>query len=70
MTVVDRVYTQATAFCVDALLNTDIKRISQSLASKKSELSRYSETSKLWVNYLQMLGVSRELVEADRTGSW
>ena len=72
VTEVERVYTQAKAGCVDldALLNTDIKRISQSLASKKSELSRYSETSKLWVNYLQMLGVARELVEADRTGSW
>ena len=36
----------------------------------KSELSKYSETSKLWVNQLQMLGVARELAEADRTGSW
>ena len=73
VTEVERLYTQAKAGCVDldALLNTDcIKRISQALESKKSELSRYSETSKLWVNYLQMLGVARELVEADRTGSW
>ena len=40
------------------------------MASKKSELSKYSETSKLLVNYLQLLGVARELVEAGRTGSW
>ena len=44
--------------------------ISQALESKKSELSKCSETSKLWVNNLQMLGVARELVEADRIGSW
>ena len=38
MTEVERVYTQAKAGSVDldALLNTDIKRISQALASKKS----------------------------------
>ncbi len=73
VTEIERIYTQAKAGCVDldALLKTDcIKRISQALASKKSELSKCSETSKLWVKYLQMLGVARELVEADRTGSW
>ena len=73
VTDIERIYTQAKAGCVDldALLKTDcIKRISQALASKKSELSKCSETRKLWVNYLQMLGVARELVEADRTGSW
>ena len=73
VTKIERIYTQAKAGCVDldALLKTDcIKRISRALASKKSELSKCSETSKLWVNYLQMLGVARELVEADRTGSW
>ena len=56
---------------LDALLKADcIKMISQALASRKSELSKCSETSKPWVNYLQLLGVARELVKADRTGSW
>ena len=74
LTEIESIYTQAKAGCVglDALLKTDcIKRISRALASKKYyELSKYSETSKLWVNYLQMLGVARELVVADRTGTW
>ena len=56
---------------LDTLLKTHlIKRIAQALASNKSELSKYPETNKLLVNYLQMLGVARELVEADRTASW
>ena len=62
VTEIERIYTQAKVGCVDldALLKTDcIKRISQALASKKSELSNCSETSKLWVNYMQMLGVAR-----------
>ena len=66
MTELERLYTQAKADSVglDALLNTDcIKRISQALASEKFESSKYSETSKLVVNYLQMLGVARELAQ-------
>ena len=73
---IEGLYTQAKASCVDqdTVLKTDcIKMISQVglLPSNKSELSKYSETSKLWTNkaYLQMLGVARELVEADSTGS-
>ena len=53
MTELDRLYTQAKASCVnlDALLKTDcINRILQALASTKSELSKYSETSKLMVH--------------------
>ena len=53
MTELDRLYTQAKARCVnlDALLKTNcIKIISQALASKKSELSKYSETSKLMLH--------------------
>ena len=57
----------------DALLKTDcINIISQARVLKKSELSKYSETSVglLWVNYLQLLGVAQELVESDRTCWW
>ena len=47
-----------------------IQRIVNTLASKKCDLSNSSKTSKLWLNYQQMLGVAKELIEADRTGSW
>lgn len=40
------------------------------LSTKRNELSAHSSTSKLWLNYQQMVGVARELIEADRTGSW
>ena len=53
MTEVERLYTQAKVGCVDqnVVLKTDyIKRISQVLPSKKSELTKYSETNTLWAN--------------------
>jgi hypothetical protein len=56
---------------MDSLLMSDcIGTIADRLKSKECELSSHSKTSKLWLNYLQMLGVDRELIEADRTGSW
>ena len=76
MTGLERLYTQAKAGCVHqyAMLKTDcIKRISQVLPSKKSELSKYSETR---ANFgrtrptCRCWEFARELVEADRTGSW
>ena len=72
MAELERLYTHADADCadLDALLKTDcIKMILQVLASSKSELSKCSEMSTLLVNYLQLLGVAWQLVEADRTGS-
>ena len=44
--------------------------IACSVAAKKCELSESSKTSKLCLNYQQMLRIVRELIEADRTGSW
>ena len=47
-----------------------IERISKELASKRYGLSKGSKTSKLWLNYQNMLEVAREIIKADRTGSW
>jgi len=44
--------------------------IDQVLSTKRNEFSTHSKTSKLWLSYQQMLGVVRELIKADRTGSW
>lgn len=56
---------------MDSLLKSDcIGTIADRLKSKECELSSHSKTSKLWLNYQQMLGVARELIKADRTGSW
>jgi hypothetical protein len=55
---------------MDSLLKSDcIGTIADRLKSKECELSSHSETSKLWLNYQQMLGVARELIKADRTRS-
>ena len=40
------------------------------LDSKKDELSSWSETSKLWLNYQRMIKVAMKLIKANRTGSW
>ena len=68
-----RLYTLLKAGEVD--LNTPLKsdsneKIIEALTSKKCELSNSSMTSKLWLNYQQMLGVVQQLIKADRTGSW
>ena len=47
-----------------------IERISKELASKRYGLSKGSKTSKLWLNYQNLLEVAREIIKADRTGSW
>ena len=47
-----------------------LKEMVNMLSTKSTELSLRSETSKLWLCYQQMVGVARELIEADRTGSW
>jgi len=56
---------------LEALLESDcIYEISKVLNSAKTELSKTSETSKLWINYLKMLEIARKLIYADRKGSW
>ena len=56
---------------VDKVIGSDcMEKFVQVVASKKCELSNNSKTSKLWLNYQQMLGVARELIEANRIGSW
>jgi len=68
-----RLYTclQTGTVNLETLLKSDcIEEIRKVLNSTKSELSNSSETSKLWINYLKMLEIARNLIEADRTGSW
>ena len=56
---------------IDEVLGSDcLAKIVEALPCKASDLSDKSKTSKLWLNYLRMLGVARELIEADRSGSW
>lgn len=69
----ERLYTlmEAGEIDLDTLLKSDSnERIIKALTSKKCELSNSSMTSKLWLNYQQMLGVAWQLIKADRTGSW
>ena len=47
-----------------------LKEMIRVLSTKTHELSARSEISKLWLSYKQMVGVARELLGADRTGSW
>ncbi|XP_073423248.1 uncharacterized protein [Dendrobates tinctorius] len=52
------------------ITSTCLSEIVHLLSTKRNGLSTHSHTSKLWLNYQQMVGVARELIEADRTGSW
>ena len=68
-----RLYTLLNAGEVDlnTLLKSDSNEmIIEALTSKKCELSNSSVTSKLWLNYQQMLGVAQQLIRADCMGSW
>lgn len=47
-----------------------LSKVKQELDEKKTELSARSKTSRLWINYQRMLQVARDLIKAERTGSW
>ncbi|CAB3998646.1 Hypothetical predicted protein [Paramuricea clavata] len=49
---------------------TCLGKIAQILSSKEGKLSAHSATAKLWLVYQQMIRTARELIKADRTGSW
>ena len=69
----EKLYEQTVAghTVIDSLISSScLSEISQILSSKEDELSARSATTKLWLGYRQMLRVVRELIEADRTGSW
>ena len=56
---------------LDTLSNTScITETAKELDSRKDELSSWSETSKLWLNYQRMIKVAMKLIKADPTGSW
>ena len=56
---------------LDTLSNTSyITETAKALDSRKDELSSWSETSKLWLNYQRMIKVVMKLIKADPTGSW
>lgn len=55
---------------IDEVLRSEcMAKIVHASTSTASDLSDKSKTSKLWLNYLRMLGVVRELIEADRSSS-
>jgi hypothetical protein len=47
-----------------------LQKVRRKLESRKIELATNSSTSKLWINYQQMVNTARRLVASDRTGSW
>ncbi|CAB3992866.1 Hypothetical predicted protein [Paramuricea clavata] len=56
---------------LDSLISSScLSEIAQILSSKEGELSAHSATAKLWLIYQQMIRTARELIKADRTGSW
>ena len=55
---------------LDTLSNSScITETAKALDSRKDELSSWSETSKLWLNYQRMIKVAMKLIKADPTGS-
>ena len=56
---------------LESILKSDtLINIQEKFKLRKSELEKRSKTSQLWLNYLKMLQISRQLITADRTGSW
>lgn len=56
---------------LESLVCSDcIRKIKLALDTEKSKLSENSKTSQLWMQYLWMLEVARELIMSDRSGSW
>lgn len=52
------------------ITSTCLGEIVHLLSTKRNGLSVHSRISKLWLNYQQTVEIARELIEADRTGSW
>ena len=50
--------------------NETLDKIHNKLCEKRGTIGARSKTSKLWLGYQNMLKVARNLIKADRTGSW
>ncbi|KAK6176031.1 hypothetical protein SNE40_014395 [Patella caerulea] len=70
---VEQLYCQADGGDIDItqVITSDyMDKFVNTITSRKAESSDNSKMSKLWLNYMRMLGIARKLIEADRTGSW
>lgn len=47
-----------------------LSQIATTLDRKKTDLQTTSQTSQLWLQYQRMINIVRNLMTADRTGSW
>ena len=54
----------------DVESSTALSKIATILDPKKSDLQSTSQTSKLWLEYQRIINIARNLITADRTGSW
>ena len=48
----------------------NVKNNVQLLDTKLENMSKKNRNSKLWVQYINMLGILRKFVKAERTGNW
>ena len=53
-----------------AVASDTLNQIKERISTRKEELVSRSKTSQLWINYQKMLQTARDLIKADRTGSW
>lgn len=54
----------------DVETSNALSQIATTLDTKKTDLQTTSQTSQLWVEYQRMINIVRNLIKADRTGSW
>ena len=54
----------------DVESDENVKIIVQLLETKLEDISKKNRTSKLWIQYIKMLGILRKFVKAERTGNW
>jgi len=68
----DRIMTgdmSAQSLCAPTVIIVIIDNIQEMLDNKKAEL-RECHTGKLWVQYMKMVNLVRQLIRTERTGHW
>ena len=48
----------------------NVRNIVQLLYAKLEDMSKKNKTSKLWIQYVKMLGILRNFIKAEKTENW
>ena len=54
----------------DVESDENVRNIVQLLDAKLEDMCKKNGTSKLWIQYIRILGILRKFIKAERTGNW